>query len=55
MFADIKGYTNFTARSQLQDIVDLLRDLYQDFDKVCYDLSLFKVCTIGDCYFLVGY
>ena len=28
MFADIKGYTNLTAQSILQDIVNLLRDLY---------------------------
>lgn len=55
MFADIKGYTNFTAKSRLHDIVDLLRDLYQDFDKICYELKLFKVCTIGDCYFLISY
>ena len=40
MFADIKGYTNFTAQSDVLSIVEVLRDLYQDFDKICYNKNL---------------
>ena len=50
LFADIAGFTAFSAKNQPRAIIDMLQRLFTNFDKKCKSLNLYKVCTIGDCY-----
>ena len=50
LFADIAGFTAFSAKNQPRAIIDMLQRLFTNFDRKCKGLNLYKVCTIGDCY-----
>ena len=36
-------------------VVDMLRGLFTEFDKLCKNHELYKVYTIGDCYVVLGF
>lgn len=55
LFADISGFTNYSAGKTPKEVVKMLSELFKDFDKVCNDMDLYKVCTIGDCYVVMGF
>lgn len=55
VFADICGFTAYSANRQPKDVVTMLSKLFTDFDKECDALNLFKVYTIGDCYVALGF
>jgi hypothetical protein len=55
VFADICGFTAYSANRQPKDVVTMLSKLFTDFDKECDALRLFKVYTIGDCYVALGF
>lgn len=55
IFADICGFTAYSADKQPKEVVHMLSKLFTDFDKVCDSLQLFKVYTIGDCYVALGF
>jgi class 3 adenylate cyclase len=53
LFADIAGFTKWSANRQPADVFRLLETLYSAFDKAANNLRVFKVETVGDCYVAV--
>jgi adenylate cyclase len=54
LFADIVGFTRLSARLPPERIVDVLNELFCQFDDVAGQLGLEKIKTIGDCYMVAG-
>ena len=50
VFADIVGYTAFSKSLACQELVDILSDIFHELDRICENLGMLKVKTIGDCY-----
>ncbi|CAB9499320.1 Receptor-type guanylate cyclase gcy [Seminavis robusta] len=53
MFADLKGFTAWSADRTPHDVFHLLECLYNSFDAIAMKRKVFKVETIGDCYLAV--
>jgi class 3 adenylate cyclase len=53
LFADIKGFTFWSASHTPIEVFTLLETLYNEFDKCARSHRVFKVETIGDCYVAV--
>lgn len=53
MFADIVGFTKWSADHEPEEVFHLLETLYFEFDKIAERLGVFKLGTIGDCYLAV--
>jgi class 3 adenylate cyclase len=53
MFADIAGFTSWSATRTPAEVFSLLETLYGAFDKIAKKRSVFKVEAIGDCYLAV--
>ena len=53
MFADIKGFTQWSADRQPTQVFHLLESLYGAFDAIAKQFGVFKVETIGDTYVAV--
>ena len=54
VFADIVGFTSFSAAMAPSRTVQLLNDLFSGFDKLAETYQLEKIKTIGDSYMVVG-
>ncbi len=54
LFADIVGFTRIAARNSPNRTVQLLNDLFSNFDRVAEQFALEKIKTIGDSYMMVG-
>ena len=54
VFADIVGFTTFSANMAPSRTVQLLNDLFSGFDRLVETYELEKVKTIGDSYMAVG-
>lgn len=54
VFADIVGFTSFSANMAPSRTVQLLNDLFSSFDKLAETYQLEKIKTIGDSYMVVG-
>ena len=54
LFADIVGFTELAGRMQARDLVDLLNEIFSDFDRLADEHGLEKIKTIGDCYMIVA-
>jgi class 3 adenylate cyclase/CheY-like chemotaxis protein len=54
LFADIVGFSSFSASHTPARTVQLLNDLFSAFDRIAEHLLLEKIKTIGDAYMLVG-
>ncbi len=54
LFADIAGFTAYSSSVQPSDVVNMLRTLFEKFDKMCLKHEVFKLYTIGDCYVILG-
>jgi class 3 adenylate cyclase len=54
VFADIVGFTSFSANMAPSRTVQLLNDLFSGFDKLAETYELEKIKTIGDSYMVVG-
>jgi len=50
LFADIAGFTAWSATREPAEVFTLLETLYHSFDKLARRRRVFKVETIGDCY-----
>ncbi|MGA8596641.1 MAG: adenylate/guanylate cyclase domain-containing protein [Bryobacteraceae bacterium] len=50
LFADIVGFTKFSATVSPQKLVIFLNDLFRRFDEAAQRLHIEKIKTIGDCY-----
>jgi hypothetical protein len=55
LFADICGFTAYSAGKGSRQVVEMLSRLFTEFDKECNRLNLFKLYTIGDCYVVMGF
>ncbi|GIM05972.1 hypothetical protein Vretimale_10384, partial [Volvox reticuliferus] len=54
LFADIKGFTPMCKQVEPRAVMSMLNDLYSRYDKMLDKYGVFKVETIGDCYFVAG-
>ena len=54
LFADLVGFTRMSARLPPEQVVELLNDLFCQFDDLADRLGLEKIKTIGDCYMVAG-
>lgn len=54
LFADLVDFTALTNRTDPEQLVSLLNDLFSRFDQAAAGLGLEKIKTVGDCYFVVG-
>jgi class 3 adenylate cyclase len=54
LFADIAGFTAYSATHEAETVVLMLRNLMTEFDKLCIEHNVYKVYTIGDCYVVLG-
>lgn len=55
LFADIAGFTKYSASVKPQQVVIMLKNLFTEFDKMCVKHKVYKVYTIGDCYVVLGF
>ena len=54
LFADVVGFTPLSSRFTSAEVVNMLNDLYERFDRVVARHGLEKIKTIGDCYMVAG-
>lgn len=55
LFADIAGFTKYSSSVTALEVVDMLRELFTEFDKLCKNFDVYKLYTIGDCYVVLGF
>ena len=55
LFADIVGFTSYSAGREPRQVIEMLSKLFTEFDKEVNRLNLYKVYTIGDCYVVMGF
>lgn len=55
LFADIAGFTKYSSSVTPEDVVNMLRNLFTEFDKMCIQYKIYKVYTIGDCYVVISF
>ena len=55
LFADIVNFTKYSSSVTPNDVVQMLRELFIEFDKTCSKIGVYKVYTIGDCYVVLGF
>jgi class 3 adenylate cyclase len=53
LFADVVGFTAFSAHTPAAEVVSLLNDLFSRFDAASQMHGVEKIKTIGDCYMAV--
>jgi len=49
-FADLVGFTAWSAKRTPEEVFQLLESLYSVFDDIATKRSVYKIETIGDCY-----
>ncbi|CAD8065619.1 unnamed protein product [Paramecium sonneborni] len=54
LFADIAGFTKYSSSVEAETVVDMLRNLFSNFDQYCQKAEIYKLFTIGDCYVCMG-
>jgi len=54
LFADIVGFTQLASRLSPIELVDLLNQIFSEFDRLTERYGLEKIKTIGDAYMVVG-
>jgi adenylate cyclase len=54
LFADIEALTPRSARLEPEGVVDLLDDIFSEFDRLVEQHSLEKIKAIGDAYMVAG-
>lgn len=50
LFADVVGFTSFASRVEPDAVVQLLRDIFVRFDRLCDQYGVEKIKTVGDEY-----
>jgi class 3 adenylate cyclase len=53
-FSDVVGFTKLSADLSALDVMDMLNDMYTQFDMLVEKHKLYKVDTIGDAYIVIG-
>lgn len=54
IYADIVGFTQWSANNTPHIIIGVLSELFARFDSLCEEKRVYKVHTIGDCYVVMG-
>ncbi|WP_204105307.1 MULTISPECIES: adenylate/guanylate cyclase domain-containing protein [Spirulina sp. CCY15215] len=54
LFADIVGFTPLSAQMSAIELVELLNQIFSEFDRLADQYDLEKIKTIGDAYMVVG-
>jgi len=54
LFADIVGFTQLSTRITPEKLVQLLNQIFSQFDRLAQQYGLEKIKTIGDAYMVVG-
>lgn len=54
LFADIVGFTQLSARLSAERTVELLNEIFTEFDAICDRAGVEKISTIGDGYLAVA-
>lgn len=54
LFADIVGFTKMSSTKTAEQLVDVLNDLFERFDRLCGIYGCEKISTLGDCYYCVS-
>ena len=54
LFADIVGFTSLSDRLSATELVDLLNQIFSEFDRLAETHGLEKIKTIGDAYMVAG-
>jgi adenylate cyclase 9 len=54
LFADIVGFTNMSSKKTAEQLVEILNDLFERFDRLCGGNGCEKISTLGDCYYCVS-
>jgi guanylate cyclase len=54
LFADIVDFTPMSAEMEPEEMVNLLNEIFSDFDALVERFDLEKMATIGDCYMVVS-
>jgi adenylate cyclase 9 len=54
LFADIVGFTKMSSTKTAEQLVDVLNDLFERFDRLCGLYGCEKISTLGDCYYCVS-
>ncbi|MEB3829334.1 adenylate/guanylate cyclase domain-containing protein [Phormidium sp. CCY1219] len=54
LFADLVGFTQFCSEQPPEKLVQLLNQIFSNFDKLAQQHGLEKIKTIGDAYMVVG-
>jgi adenylate cyclase len=54
LFADIVGFTPLSAQMKPLELIDLLNEIFSDFDRLVDKHKVEKIKTIGDAYMVAG-
>jgi len=54
LFADIAGFTKYSAKVSAEQLVSRLDEIFTAFDNIADDLALEKIKTIGDAYMVAA-
>jgi adenylate cyclase len=54
LFADLVGFTEFSAHKSPTELVEILNGIFSEFDRLSESHGLEKIKTIGDAYMVVG-
>ena len=55
LYADIVRFTDYSSQREPSEIVNLLTELFDNFDQATERCNVYKVHTIGDCYVVMGF
>ena len=55
LVADIVGFTSWSNDREPSEVIEMLSNLFSEFDQLCLVHNVYKVYTIGDCYIAMGY
>ncbi|NET89848.1 MAG: response regulator [Kamptonema sp. SIO1D9] len=54
LFADLVGFTQFSAQKKPTELLEFLNEIFSEFDQLASNHGLEKIKTIGDAYMVVG-